>query len=189
MRKLLVSMMVTLDGLFEGPNGDISWHIVDEEFNAYAESLLNSVDMLIFGRVTYQGMASYWPMPDATTNDPIIAEKMNQKSKIVFSKTLDKVEWQNTKLIKGDIGQEISRLKQQPGQDMVIFGSGSIVAALTQLGLIDEYRIFVNPVILGGGTSLFKGVKDRFSLKLLETRAFRSGNVLLRYQPLHLGSG
>lgn len=183
MRRVIVSMMVTLDGFIAGPNGEIDWHNVDDEFNEYAIELLNSVDTLLFGRVTYQGMASYWPTPMATTDDPIVAAKMNSLPKVVFSHTLETVEWQPTRLAKGNLADEIATMKQQPGGDMVIFGSGSIVSALAQLGLIDEYRLFVNPVVIGDGQSLFSGITERLNLKLVSTRPFRSGNVLLQYQP------
>lgn len=183
MRRVIVSMMVTLDGFIAGPNGEIDWHNVDDEFNEYAIDLLNSVDTLLFGRVTYQGMASYWPTPMATTDDPIVAAKMNSLPKVVFSHTLETVEWQPTRLAKGNLADEIATMKQQPGGDMVIFGSGSIVSALAQLGLIDEYRLFVNPVVIGDGQSLFSGITERLNLKLVSTRPFRSGNVLLQYQP------
>ncbi len=189
MRKVLVFNLVSLDGYFEGPNRDISWHNVtsgsgmDEEFNEYAVEMLNSVDTLIFGRVTYELMASYWPTPDVIKNDPMVAERMNHLSKIVFSRTLDKVEWNNTRLAKDNIEEEMKKMKQQPGKDMVILGSGSIVSQFAHLGLIDEYRLMVNPVVLGRGNPLFKDIKDRLYLKLLKTRTFRSGNVLLYYEP------
>ncbi len=189
MRKVFMFNLVTLDGFFEGPNRDISWHNVtsgsgmDEEFNGYAVDMLNSVDTLLFGRVTYELMASYWPTPDAMKNDPIVAERMNSLPKIVFSRTLDKVEWNHTRLVKDNIEEEIKNMKKQPGKDMALLGSGSIMSRFAQRGLIDEYRIMVNPVVLGAGTPLFKGIKDRLHLKLLKTRTFRSGNVLLYYQP------
>lgn len=167
MRKVIVSMMVTLDGFFEGPNGEINWHNVDEEFNEFAVEQLNSVDVLLFGRKTYELMASYWPTPAAATDDPIVADMMNRSPKIVFSRTLSSADWQNTRLVKENIAEEISRLKQLPGKDMVIFGSGSIVSAFTQLGLIDGSRIIVNPVVLGNGKPLFKGIHSKLDLKLL----------------------
>jgi dihydrofolate reductase len=184
MRKLLVFNLVTLDGYFEGPNRDISWHNVDAEFNEYAVAMLDSVDMLLFGRVTYDLMASYWPTPDAIKNDPIVAEKMNSLPKIVFSRTLSKPGWNNTRLAKENIGEEIKTMKKQPGKDMALLGSGSIMSELAQRGLIDEYRIMVNPVVLGDGNPLFKGIRDRLKLQLIKTRAFRNGNVLLYYQPV-----
>ena len=141
------------------------------------------MDTLLFGRVTYQLMASYWPSATAATNDPIVADKMNNLSKIVFSKTLSSVEWNNTRLIKENIGEEISNLKKKPGKDIAIFSSSDLALTFIQLDLIDEYRIIVNPVVLGDGKSLFKGIKDKLDLKLVKTKSFKSGNVLLYYQP------
>ena len=128
-------------------------------------------------------MANYWPSPAAAKDDPIIADRMNNLPKIVFSKTLEKVEWKNSRLVKENIAKEISKLKRQPGKDMVIYGSGSIVSALAQAGLIDEYRIFVNPIVLGSGKPLFKDIKNRLNLKLLNTKTFGNGLVLLCYRP------
>lgn len=184
MRKLLEFNLMTLDGYFEGPNKDISWHNVDAEFNEYAVDMLNSVDLLLFGRVTYELMARFWPTPEAMKNDPIVAGKMNSLPKIVFSRTLGRAEWNNTRLVKDKIEEEIKKLKQQPGKDLVILGSGAIVSELAPRGLIDEHRIMVNPVILGKGNPLFKGINDRLDLKLTATRTFKSGNVLLYYQPV-----
>ena len=188
MRKVILSNLVTLDGFFAGPNGELDWHIVDEEFNQYANDLLSKVDALLFGRVTYQLMADYWPAaatnPSTPKSDLEIADKMNNLPKIVFSKTLQEVKWNNSRLVKENIAEEISKMKQQPGKDMVIFGSGSIVSTFMQLGLIDEYRILVNPVVLGNGKPLFTGINDKQNLKLLKTRVFSSGVVILYYQPI-----
>lgn len=173
---------VSIDGYFAGPNGEIDWFVGDEETAQYAKDQAKSTATILFGRVTYELMASYWPTEEAMKNDPVVAEVMNSASKIVFSRTLDRVEWDNTRLVKGNIEEEISKLKQQPGNDMVILGSGSIVSALEQRGLIDEYSFMVNPIILGQGRSIFQGIKDRLHLKLLKTRTFKSGNVLLQYQ-------
>jgi len=183
MRKIIFQMMTTLDGYFEGPSRELDWHIVDEEFLQTAVALLNSVDTLLFGRVTYQMMADYWPTQAAIADDPIIAERMNNLPKIVFSKTLDRVEWQNSTLVMGDIAEEVARLKQQPGKDMVIFGSSDLAVALLKPGLLDEIRIIINPLILGSGKTLFKGFNDRLKLTLLEIRTFPSGSVFLRYRP------
>ncbi len=183
MRKIIFQMMVSLDGYFEGPDKELDWHLVDDEFNDYASDLLNSVDTLLFGRVTYQLMESYWPTPTAKTNDPTIAEKMNSLPKIVFSKTLAKAEWNNTRLVKENAAEEISKLKRLPGKDMAIFGSSDLAVSLMPSGLIDEYRIFVNPVVLGGGKPLLKGLKGRLNLALVRTRTFKSGLVLLSYKP------
>jgi dihydrofolate reductase len=192
MRKVLLSNLVTLDGFFAGPNGEIDWQIVDEESHQYAIDLLSHVDALLFGRVTYQLMADYWPAaatnPSTSKSDLEIADKMNNLPKIVFSKTLQQVEWNNSRLVKDNIAQEISKMKQQSGKDMVIFGSGSIVPTFMQYGLIDEYRIIVNPVVLGNGKPLFKGVNDKHNLKLLKTRLFDSGIVILFYEPAQASS-
>ncbi len=176
--------MVTLDGFFEGPDHDISWHQVDAEFNDFAIAQLDEVDTLLFGRVTYQGMASYWTTPDAIKDDPIVAGLMNRIPKIVFSRTLGKADWSNTRLVKDHIGEEIAKLKQQPGQALALFGSAILMSTLMQLDLIDEHRIMVNPVILGSGYPLFKRTKDKLNLKLVKTRTFGNGNVLLCYEPV-----
>jgi dihydrofolate reductase len=183
MRKVIVSNLVSIDGYFAGPNGELDWHNVDAEFNEYAVELLNSVDVLLFGRVTYLLMADYWPTSFAVENDPIVADKMNSLPKIVFSKTLDKVEWINTKLIKKNIVEEITKLKHQPGKDIALLGSSNLALTFIQHGLIDEYRVIVNPVVLGNGKPLFKGLKDKLNLKLLNIKTFKSGNVLLYYEP------
>jgi dihydrofolate reductase len=184
MRKVILFNMVTLDGFFEGPDRDINWHNVDDEFNEFAIEQINSVDTLIFGRVTYELMASYWPTKEAITNDPIVADKMNSMPKIVFSKTLASADWQNTRLVKGDAAEEIAKLKKQPGKDLIIFGSADLAASFIKDGLIDEFRVMLNPVLLGRGTPIFKGIQDKLNLKLLKTRTFGSGNVLLYYQPV-----
>jgi dihydrofolate reductase len=182
MRKLYLFDMITLDGFFEGPNREIEWHNVDEEFNDFAIEQLGSTDILLFGRVTYELMAGYWPTATAIKNDPTIAGRMNSISKIVFSKTLQQADWHNTRLIRENPAGEISILKQQPGKDIAIFGSAELATGLRELDLIDEYRIMVNPVVLGSGKPLFKGIHDKLKLRLLKTKTFGSGNVLLYYQ-------
>lgn len=185
MRKLFSFNMVTLDGFFEGPNQDIDWHNVDDEFNVFAAEQLSELDMIVFGRVTYEGMASYWPTPMAIEDDPVIAEKMNSMPKIVISRTLNRADWNNTRLITDNIAEEITQLKQQPGKDMAIFGSANLTAALMRLHVVDEFRLMVNPVVLGRGTPLFQRIDQPIGLKLIASRAFGSGNVLLCYQPQH----
>jgi dihydrofolate reductase len=183
MRKVFLFNMTTLDGFFEGPNQDISWHNADEEFNDFAIDQLNEIGTLLFGRVTYQMMASYWPTESAINDDPIVAGLMNSLPKIVFSKTLDKAEWNNSRLVKENVVEEVLQLKEQPGKDIAIFGSSDLAVTLSENGLIDEYRIIVNPVFLGNGTSLLKGIKEKLNLKFLNARIFKSGNVLLYYAP------
>jgi dihydrofolate reductase len=184
MRKVNVFNFITLNGCYKGPKGDISWHRHGAEENEYAADGLSSESTLLFGRVTYQMMASYWPTPIAIKNDPIVAEGMNNADKIVFSRTLKKVEWNNTRLVKDNITEEIRKMKQMPGKDMTILGSGSIVTQFAEQGLIDEYQIMVDPVVIGDGTPIFKDIKHKLDLKLTMTRTFKSGVVLLCYQPM-----
>jgi dihydrofolate reductase len=183
MRQVKAFNLVTLDGYFEGPKRDISWHKSDAETDEYAVQMLKSGDTLLFGRVTYELMASFWPTPHAIKNAPLVAEGMNNADKIVFSRTLKKVEWNNTRLVKDNIAEEVRKMKQLPGKDMTLLGSGSILTQLARQGLIDEYQLMVAPIALGEGTPLFKGIEHRLSLKLKTTRTFRNGNVLLCYQP------
>ncbi len=183
MRKVFLFMMVSLDGYFEGPDHDLGWHNVDEEFNEFAIEQLNEVDALLFGRVTYQMMASFWPTQFAIESDPVVAGKMNSLPKLVFSMTLEQVDWENSRLVKERIAEEVSQLKQQEGGDLAIFGSAALATSFLHMGLLDELRLMVNPIVLGSGSSLFKGVHEKLNLKLLKTREFRSGNVLLYYEP------
>ena len=137
--------------------------------------------MLVFGRITYELMAKYWPTPMAMKNSPAVAEGMNNLHKVVFSRTLDKVSWKNTKLVKGDLVEEVRKMKNEPGPNMVILGSGSIVSRLAQAGRIDEYQVALSPIVLGKGRSMFEGVKQNVNLK--KTRAFGNGKVMLWYEP------
>ena len=173
--------MVTLDGLFEGQDHNLFWHNVDAEFNEFAVAQLNEIGTLLFGRVTYQMMASYWPTAEAVENDPVVADLMNRMPKIVVSKTMTTAEWSNTELIKDQIADEISKLKKQSGQDLAIFGSASLMSTLMRMELIDEHRVMVNPVILGTGIPLFQTI-NKFNLRLIRTRVFGNGNVLLCYE-------
>jgi dihydrofolate reductase len=181
MRKIFAFDVATVDGYYEGPNQEFDWPVVDEEFNEFAVEQLDEADTLLFGRATYEVMASFWPTPMAEQSDPEVAARMNGYSKIVVSRTLDQAQWANTRVIK-DAG-ELAKLKNEPGKDIVIFGSFSLTVSLLKLGLVDEVRIMVNPIILGGGKSLFHTTDERIPLKLRTTRTFASGNVLLCYQP------
>jgi dihydrofolate reductase len=178
MRNVIVSNLVSLDSFFEGPNHELDWFSIDEEFLDYSRGLLRSVDTILFGRVTYQYMASYWPSAPRDEN----ADKMNSLHKIVFSRSLRTVEWSNSKLHVGDAVEEVARLKQMPGRDMVILGSALLASSLLQAGLIDEYRVVLNPVLLGAGVPLFRNIEQRIKLKLSRTQSFISGVVVLYYQ-------
>ena len=184
MRKLLVFNMVSLDGFFVDRQGDMSWaHKNDAEWNAFVNENASGNGVLVFGRITYELMASYWPTPMALQNSPVVAKGMNDMPKIVFSRTLDNASWSNTKLVKGDLAAEMRKLKKQPGPDMVILGSGSIVSQLAQQNLIDEYQIALSPIVLGKGRTMFEGVKEKLNLKLTKSRTFGNGTVFACYQP------
>jgi dihydrofolate reductase len=186
MRKLAVFNQVSLDGYFTDAKGDMSWahkDPQDSEWNTFVVENAKGGGVLVFGRVTYELMASFWPTPTAAEQMPDVAERMNHLPKVVFSKTLDKASWTNTKLVKGNIAAEMRKMKQEPGRDMVILGSGSIVSQLAQEGLIDEYQIVVNPIVLGAGRTMFEGIKQKMTLKLTRMRAFGNGNVSLCYEP------
>jgi len=179
MRKVIVWNMVTLDGYFEGPKPwEIDWHeyVWGEELERFSLNQAQEVGTLLFGRKTYEGMAGYW---QTATGD--VAEFMNSIPKVVFSNTLETAGWSNTRLVKGSAEEEVARLKQEPGKDLFIFGSANLIDSLTKQGLIDEYRIGLNPLVLGGGTPMFKPSEGRMRLKLLEARPMQSGVVLLRY--------
>jgi dihydrofolate reductase len=185
MRRLIVFNSISLDGYFVDTKGDMSWaHNPDPEFDAFVENNAKGGGVLLFGRVTYELMASYWPTPFAMQSYPLVAERMNSLPKIVFSRTMDKATWSNTKLLKGDITAEVRRMKQEPGVDMVVLGSGSIVSLLAREGLVDEFQIVVIPVVLGSGRTMFNGIKEKLSLKLTKSRTFGNGNVFLCYEPL-----
>jgi dihydrofolate reductase len=186
-RKLVVFNHVTLDGYFTDRNGDMSWAHRgndDAEYQAFVAENARGGGQLLFGRITYGLMAGYWPTPNAIQNDPVVAEGMNRMPKVVFSRTLDKASWNNTKLVKGDIASEVRKMKKEPGQGMAILGSGSIVSQLAPQGLIDEYQVVVNPVVLGEGRTMFDGIHEKLNLKLTKTQTFRNGKVFLCYEPM-----
>ena len=186
MKKLIVFNHVSLDGYFVDANNSMMWAKTekeDKEWNAFVADNAKGDGTLVFGRITYQMMASYWPTPIADQHDPIVAKKMNSLSKIVFSRTLDKADWQNTRLIKGDLVAEMQKLKQEPGDGLAILGSGTIVAQLAQAKLIDEFQVVIDPIILGKGRTMFEGVTGNLKLKLIKSRSFSNGNTFLSYEP------
>jgi len=188
--KLFTFMTISLDGFFEGRDHDISWHNVDDEVKKFAIEQLRETDTILFGRRTYELFEDFWPKaaddPKISKDNLEIASLINNMNKVVFSKTLTKVKekenWRNVKLIHDVNPEEIKRWKQESGKDLDIGGS-NLAVSFAQLGLIDEIRIMVAPIILGEGTRLFEGIKDKLNLSLLKTRTFKSGNVLLYYQP------
>jgi len=182
MRTVILLVMVTLDGFFDGSGEGlekIDWHHADEEWEEYSVEILRGADTLLFGRKTYEGFASFWPSQEGE-----VAGLLNAIDKVVISTTLTEATWQGTRLVREHVPEAIAELKAQSGKDILVFGSADFAATLTQHGLIDEYRIAVNPVVLGEGTPLFKPHAGRRELRLLGTRIFRSGIVELRYAPM-----
>jgi len=186
-------MMVTLDGFIAGPNDEMDWlpPFNDEELwkDLHEEmwNQLKSVDTFLLGRVTYQIWEKYWPAaatnPSSTKSDIKFSHFADKTHKVVFSRTLEKPEWRNTRVVKGNIAEEISKMKQQPGKNLALVGGARIAQTFMKLGLIDEYLITVHPVVLGRGKPLFKDLSDRQKLKLITTKTFRSGAVEVHYQP------
>jgi dihydrofolate reductase len=182
-RRLYGFVVTTLDGFYEGPEGEFDWPNVDDEFNQFSVAQIAETDLIIFGRVTYEGMEAYWTSPEALASDPVITPLMNDTPKAVVSTTLGEAMWSNTILIDGDVGEAIAKLKSEPGGMLGIFGSPTLIGNLIRLGLVDELRVMIHPVALGRGKSLFASLGSRVSLQLLRTTVFRSGNVLLTYRP------
>ena len=180
-------MNVTLDGYMSGPGHELDWHFGfwNNEMASEAAEQLSRADTIILGRITYQAMAKYWPRQAMNLlcprEDMLFADMMNTHTKIVFSKTLEWPEWRNTRLVSSNISTAVSALKQQPGKDIIIYGSGKVVTALTRLGLVDEYQVWVHPVILGRGKLLFRELEQSIAMKLFSTKVFNSGVVMLTY--------
>jgi dihydrofolate reductase len=185
MARLTVFNSVTMDGFFTGEGGDLSWaHKAgseDPEWDAYVQGNAKGGGTLVFGRVTYQMMAGFWPTPAAIQQMPAVAEQMNRMSKVVFSKSLDKVTWSNTRLVKSDLAGEIRKLKKSLDADMTILGSGTLVSQLAKEGLVDGYTLAMVPVVIGKGRTMFEGVK--LGMKLVKSQPFKNGNVVLTYEP------
>jgi dihydrofolate reductase len=186
MRRLIAFEHLSLDGYFVDQNGEMTWakHDHDAEFNAFTTENAMGGGVLLFGRVTYDLMASFWPTPQASQGFPVVAERMKNSLKVVFSRTLQHASWNNTQLVRGDLVTAVHNMKSEPGEGMVILGSGSIVSQLALAGLIDEFQIIVNPIALGGGRTLFEGLQERLSLRLTNSRVFRNGKVFLCYEPI-----
>lgn len=181
MRKLIMWNLQSLDGYFDGPKAwDLDWHnsVWGPELEQLSLEQLNTTGAIIFGRATYEGMASYW----TTTEPGKVADLMNTVPKIVFSHTLTSVDWNNTRLVKEPAEVEVARLKREAGKDLYIFGSANLADTFIKHGLIDEFRICVAPLVLGGGSPLFKPSSNRTALRLLEAKPLKSGGVILRYE-------
>jgi dihydrofolate reductase len=178
-RKLVVSEFVTLDGVIEEPGW--TFQFGSEDRDQYKFDELAAADALLLGRVTYEGFAAAWPQMEEQTGE--YGAWMNGYPKHVASRTLEEpLEWRNSTLIEGDIAEEVSRLKEQDGKDILVFGSGDLVGTLMEHDLVDEYRLMVFPVVVGSGKRLF-GEGDTKTLKLVESKTFDSGAVVLTYEP------
>lgn len=187
MRKIITSTWVSLDGFIAGPNGEMDWVQVEEEMGTYENEIVSGADTLLLGRVTYQSFAGSWPSvpdnPAVSPEEKEYARMLNSMRKVVFSKTLPAVEWNNSTLLREIVPAEITKLKEEPGGDILIYGSASLVHALANHVLIDEYQVLVHPVVLGGGKPLFRDISQRQKLKLVKTKSFPSGVIGLFYQP------
>ena len=165
------------------PSGETDWFVWDEEIEKFYQEQQSKIDTIIYGQATYDTMSKYWPTSSASQEVSAIVEHMNNTPKIVFSKTFQKAEWNNTRIVKEIDKKEILQWKQQPGQNMVIYGSGTIVSQLSKLNLIDEYLLMVNPIVLGRGKLLFPEIETKISLQLINVKKFNIGSVLFNYRP------
>jgi dihydrofolate reductase len=185
MRKLIMLNLASVDGCYAGADGNVDWHNPDEEVMEYCNGVLNGIDTMLFGRITYELYESYWPLvldnPDAPEYDRVAARRLGEVRKIVYSKSKKESFWRNSELRSTFDPEEIKRLKKQDGKDMLICGSGTIVHELTNHGLIDEYQFIVTPVILGAGRRIF-GYAPQIELKNARARLFNSGHLLVVYQ-------
>lgn len=189
MRKLIVSMNVTLDGFMSGPNCELDWHF--QSWNTEMADVLHDqllmADTILLGSTTYKAMARFWPLKATDLSfargDIAFANMMNNYKKMVFSRTLKKPTWNNSELVNGDPREEIVKLKGTPGKDMIIYGSGKIVDAIAGSGVIDEYQLWVHPVLLGEGKPLFTNLIQRLQFTLFKTKTFSSGVIILYYHP------
>jgi dihydrofolate reductase len=184
-RKLCVFNQLSADGYFCDKQGDMSWAKAgnDDEFNQFRTDNASGGGVLVFGRVTYDLMISFWPTPQAAAMLPVVAERMNNLPKVVFSRTLTHASWNNTRLMQGDLIAQMRELKAEAGQDLVILGSGSLVSQLAGADLIDEYQFVEIPIALGGGRTLFEGIGKALPLELTKSRIFKNGKVFLAYEP------
>lgn len=184
MRKLTAYNFLTLNGFFKGLNEDTTWHTHGEEEARYSEEALGQENVLLFGRKTYEMMASFWPTAQAKELFPQVAAGMNNAEKIVFSRSPFEPAWENTRVVSSDIVAKIREVKNSPGKDMTILGSGSIISLFTDHALIDEYQFMIDPVAIPNGTPVFNHINQKLNLRLIGSKVFNSGVVLLNYQPI-----
>jgi dihydrofolate reductase len=176
-------IFISLDGFYEGPNGELDWPNVDAEFNDFALRQLDESGTLCLGRATYEHMAAYWPTEPAMANDPTMTSRMNDMEKLVFSTTLTDASWSGSTVVRGEATEHLPTIRAAPGKELLVIGSAHLTANLAQAGVLDELRIMIFPILLGQGRALFEDLKGRAPLTLLGVRQFDSGNVLLTYRP------
>jgi dihydrofolate reductase len=181
MGKLTVFNFITLNGCYKGSDGDTSWHSHGAEENIYSEEMLAQNNILLFGRVTYELMRSFWPTPDAAKIYPVVAEGMNKAEKIVFSSTMTDPGWNNARIV-SDLESEVRKLKEG-SKDLALLGSGTILTQLAEQGLIDGYELMIDPIVIANGTPIFNNIQRQLKLRHTTTRTFKSGVVVLCYEP------
>lgn len=180
MRKLKLQVQMSVDGFIAGPNGEMDWMVWDwdDELKNYVKAITDPVDCIVLGRKLAQGFIPYW----ASNPEQEGADKLNSTAKVVFTKTLEKSEWKNTVLAKGDLADEISNLKIQDGKDIIVYGGADFVSALIKEGLIDEFHLLINPIVIGSGMTIFKQLDFRQSLTLIKSASFECGIAVLHYR-------
>lgn len=186
MRKIKLQMQVTLDGYVAGPNGELDWMTWnwDHELKEYVTAITEPVDLILLGRVLAEGFIPFWTQSLSGDEPQEGADKMVNTPKVVFTKTLNESQWANTTIASGDIVDEIANLKALPGGDIMVYGGAGLASAMIKNNLIDEYHIFVNPVVIGEGMTIYNGLQGRMNLKLVETRSFACGINVLVYNPV-----
>jgi dihydrofolate reductase len=187
-RRLFVSMIVSLDGYIEGPGRELDWFADDDpQFEQYCDEMIDSVGLALYGRRSYELMLGYWPNAEASPRSPAdlaFARKMNALPKIVLSRTLQRAEWNNTRIVRERVGETLAELKRTAGKPIVAWAGAGLIATLAQLGLVDEYRLIVHPVLLGKGTPMFQGIAGRQRLRLTRTMQLGRNLAVLCYEPL-----
>jgi dihydrofolate reductase len=187
-RRLFVSMIVSVDGYIEGPQRELDWFVEnDPQFEQYADEMIDSVGLALYGRRAYELMVQYWPNAEVNPRSPTdlsFARRMNALPKLVLSRTLERATWNNTRILRDNVGETIAELKRAPGKPIVAWAGAGLVATLSGLGLVDEYRLIVNPVLLGAGTPMFQGLPGRRHLRLTRTTQLGRNVAVLCYEPI-----
>jgi dihydrofolate reductase len=182
MRRIIVCNWLSLDGFIAGPQGETEWFSWSDEIAAFYKQMQQGIDTILFGRKTYELMSAYWPTPQSASEDPQIISHMNDSKKIVYSTTLERADWNNTVVNDQIDAAAIRALKNEAGRDIIVYGSGTVVSALTNLELVDRFYIMICPVLLGNGKPLAGGLEHFVQLKRPEVRPFAEGGVLLQYE-------